>query len=191
MRAILQTSPDKQAIARLSRDPRDNANFRTTCVATRLEGGHANNALPQKAQATVNCRILPGHSPEEVRQDLIAVVGNANVAVRYIANDGTVTQKAPAAKGLAPQPLSPDFMAALQKVVAATWPQLTVVPTMDKGASDGIYTEPAGLPTYEFDGIAIDRENDGRHGRDERIGIQAFYTANEFLYRLIKALTNH
>ena len=191
MRAILQATPDKQAITRLAREPRDNANFRTTCVATRLEAGHANNALPQKAQATVNCRILPGHSPEEVRQDLIAVVGNASIAVRYIAIDGKVMDNAPGEKGLAPQSLDPDFLRVLRQVVGTLWPKLTVVPTMDKGASDGVYTEPAGMLTYEFDGIAIDRENDGRHGRDERIGIQAFYTANEFFYRLIKALTNH
>jgi acetylornithine deacetylase/succinyl-diaminopimelate desuccinylase-like protein len=190
MRAILQATPDKQAITRLSRDPRDNANLRTTCVATRLEAGHANNALPQRAQAVVNCRILPGHSLEEVRQGLIAVLGNANIVVRYLAIDGKVADKAPAETGLPPQPLDPEVIGVLQKTVDSVWPKLIVIPTMDRGASDGVYTEPAGMPTYEFDGVAIDRENDGRHGRDERVGIQAFYTANEFFYRLIKALTN-
>jgi acetylornithine deacetylase/succinyl-diaminopimelate desuccinylase-like protein len=191
MRAILQPTPDKQAIERLSRDPRDHANLHTTCVATRLEGGHANNALPQKAQAVVNCRILPGHSPEEVRQDLTAILGNASITVRYIAADGTVADEAPTDKGFAPPPLDPDVMGTLEKVVSSTWPKLVVVPSMDTGASDGAYTVAAGMPTYELGGVAVDRGEDRRHGRDERIGIQSFYTANEFFYRLTQALTNH
>jgi acetylornithine deacetylase/succinyl-diaminopimelate desuccinylase-like protein len=191
MRAILQPTPDSQAIERLSRDPRDHANLHTTCVATRLEGGHANNALPQKAQAIVNCRILPGHSSEEVRQDLIAILGNASITVRYIAADGTVADAATAEKGFAPPPLDPDVMGTLETVVGGMWPKLVVVPSMDTGASDGAYTVAAGMPTYELGGIAVDRGEDRRHGRDERVGIQSFYTANEFFYRLTKALTNH
>lgn len=191
MHDILQSPADKGAIDRLSRDPTDNATLHTTCVATRLEGGHANNALPQKAEAVVNCRILPGHSPEEVRQDLIAILGNPSIAVRYIAPDGSVAEQAPAAKSVAPRPLSPEVMQPLEKVVATVWPGLVVVPTMAVGASDAVYSVAAGIPTYGLGGIAVDRDDQRMHGRDERVGIQSFYTANEFCYRLIKALTTH
>ncbi len=191
MRAIVQTTPDKAAIERLSRDPLDHAFLHTTCVATRLQGGHANNALPQRAEAVVNCRILPGHSPEEVRQDLISILGNSSIAVRYIADDGTVADTAPGKKGFAPPPLRPEVMMPLEKVVDETWPRLTVVPTMQPGASDAVYTMAAGLPTYGLGGLAVDRDDDRAHGRDERIGMQSFYAGNEFFYRLLQALTNH
>ena len=191
MRAILAPSPDRQAIERLSRDPLDHSSLRTTCVATRLDAGHANNALPQKAAAIVNCRILPGHSPEEVRQNLIAVLGDARITVGYIDDDGKVVDKASDRKGFAPPPMSPEVMAPLEKLVATTWPGLKVVPTMDVSASDAVFTMAAGLPTYSITGIAVDRDGMRKHGRDERIGVQSFYTANEFFYRYIKTLTSH
>jgi acetylornithine deacetylase/succinyl-diaminopimelate desuccinylase-like protein len=191
MRAILLPSPDKAAIGRLSRDALDNAYLHTTCVATRLDGGHANNALPQKAQAVVNCRILPGHSPEEVRRDLIAVLGNASIGVRYINTDGSVADVAPTEKGFAPPPLDPQLFQPLEKVVRSMWPGIVVVPTMDAGASDAVFTMAAGMPTYGLGGIAVDRDDQRMHGRDERVGIQSFYNANEFFYRLMKALTTH
>ena len=191
MKAILQSTPDRQALERLARDPIDNATQRTTCVATRLEGGHANNALPQKAQAVVNCRILPGHSPEEVRLDLIAILGNPRIAVRYFGADGSIAEQAPAAKGFAPATPHPELMRPLEKVVGTMWPGLVVVPTMAVGASDAVYSVAAGIPTFGLGGIAIDRDDQRMHGRDERLGMQSFYTANEFTYRLVKALTTH
>jgi acetylornithine deacetylase/succinyl-diaminopimelate desuccinylase-like protein len=191
MKAILLSPPDKQAIERLSRDPIDNAIQRTTCVATRLEGGHANNALPQKAQAVVNCRILPGHTPEEVRQDLIAILGNPSIVVRYITAVGKIADQAPADKGFAPATPNPDLMQPLEKVVGTVWPGLVVVPTMAVGASDAVYSTAAGIPTFGLGGIAVDRDDQRMHGRDERVRIQSFYTANEFTYRLVKALTTH
>ena len=189
MRAILQATPDKEAIERLSRDPVDHSTLRTTCVATRLEGGHANNALPQKAEAVVNCRILPGHSAEEVRQDLLRVLADRKITLRYIDENGVVHDKGSLDKGFAPPPLNPEVMVPLQKLVAAMWPGLKVVPTMQVGASDAVYAEAAGLPTYAIAGIAVDRDDLRMHGRDERIGVQSFYAANEFFYRFIKALT--
>ena len=114
MRAILHTPPDPAAIARLSKDPNDHSIMHTTCVATRLEGGHANNALPQRAAAVVNCRILPGHSPEEVRQDLIRVLADQHIMVRYIDDNGQVQDKASDRKGYPPPPLSPEIMKPLE-----------------------------------------------------------------------------
>jgi len=216
MRAILQTVPDPQAIARLSQDPIDHAIMHTTCVATRLEGGHANNALPQRAIGVVNCRILPGHSPEEVRQTIIKVLSDKRITVRYIDDNGQVQDKASDRKGCeaclarvpcerhpgqtasaqaradgcpAPQ-LRPEIMQPLERLVSVNWPGLKVVPNMSVGASDGVYTSAAGLPTYTVTGIAIDKDNERAHGRDERLGVESFYTGNEFFYQYIRSLTS-
>jgi acetylornithine deacetylase/succinyl-diaminopimelate desuccinylase-like protein len=189
MRAVAGTPVDAQAVARLSRDPELNSLLHTTCVATRLNGGHANNALPQRAEAVVNCRILPGHSKEEVRQELIRVVSDPGITVRYVADDGTVTATAPAQRVLPPSPLLPQVVKPLESTVAAIWPGLPVVPFMNAGATDGIYTRAAGLPTYGVAGIAVDRDDMHAHGRDERVRVAAFYQGNLFYYRFLKALT--
>ena len=162
----------------------------TTCVATRLDGGHANNALPQRATANVNCRILPGHSKEEVRQDLIKVLGDPKITVRYVADDGTtITDTAPDQRGFPPPPMRPEVQKPLEELVAAMWPGVKVIPYMDGGASDAIYTSVAGMPTYGVSAVAIDRDDERAHGRDERIGVRAFYEGNEFFYRYLK--THH
>jgi acetylornithine deacetylase/succinyl-diaminopimelate desuccinylase-like protein len=190
MRAILRATPDPAAITRLSKDPNDHSIMHTTCVATRLEGGHANNALPQRAAAVVNCRILPGHSPEEVRQDLIRVLADQRIIVRYIDDNGQVQDKASDRKGYPPPPLSPEIMKPLESLVASNWPGLKVVPNMSAGASDGVFTSAAGLPTYTVTGIDIDKDNQRAHGRDERLGVESFYKGNEFFYQYLKALTS-
>jgi acetylornithine deacetylase/succinyl-diaminopimelate desuccinylase-like protein len=189
MRAITRTPPDAEAIARLSRDPELSSMMRTTCVATRLEGGHANNALPQRAQAVVNCRILPGHTKEEVRQDLVRVLSDPAITVRYVADDGAVSDTAPEQRALPPSPLLPQMLAPLESTVAAIWPGLPVVPFMNASATDGIYTRAAGLPTYGVAGIAVDRDDVRAHGRDERVRVASFYTDNEFFYRYLRAVT--
>jgi acetylornithine deacetylase/succinyl-diaminopimelate desuccinylase-like protein len=190
MRAILRSPADPQAIARLARDPIDHSIMHTTCVATRLEGGHANNALPQRATAVVNCRILPGHSPEEVRQKLIEVLADQRIEVRYIDDNGQVQDKASHRTGYPPPPLSPAIMNPLERLVRAYWPELKVVPNMSVGASDGVYTSAVGLPTYTITGIAIDKDNERAHGRDERLGVDSFYRGNEFFYRYIRAISS-
>ena len=189
MRAIVATPPDAQAIERLSREPTYGSVMRTTCVATRLEGGHANNALPQRATAMVNCRILPGHSQEEVRQDLIRVLNDPQIAVRYVADNGTVSDTAPGRRGYPPPPLVPEVQKPLESLVTTTWPGLKVIPYMSAGASDAIYTSAAQLPTYMVAGIAIDRDDVRAHGRDERVGVASFSKGNEFFYRYLKAIT--
>ncbi len=189
MRAITRTPVDAAAVARLVRDPELNSLTHTTCVATRLEGGHANNALPQRAQAVVNCRILPGHSKEEVRQDLVRVLNDPAITVRYVADDGRISDTAPEQRSLSPSPLLPQMLEPLERTVAAMWPGLPVVPFMNAGATDGIYTRAAGLPTYGVAGIAVDRDDVRAHGRDERVRVASFYRGNEFFYRYLKEIT--
>jgi len=189
MRAILREPPEAEALGRLSQEPLDRSITRTTCVATRLEAGHANNALPQRAQAVVNCRILPGHSPEEVRQRLVQVLGNPAISVSYLASDGTLLDEAPAVRGFAPPPLLPEMLMPLDRLVAQTWPGLKVIPSMSAGASDATHTSAAGIPTYTFAALTVDLNDDREHGRDERISVASFYEANEFFYRYLRALT--
>jgi acetylornithine deacetylase/succinyl-diaminopimelate desuccinylase-like protein len=189
MRAILRDPPDREALERLSQDPLDRSITRTTCVATRLDAGHANNALPQRAQAVVNCRILPGHSPEEVRRRLVQVLASPAITVSYLASDGALLDQAPAGGGFAPAPLLPEVLAPLDRLVAETWPGLRVIPSMSAGASDATHTSAAGLPTYTFAPLTVDPDDDREHGRDERISVASFYQGNEFFYRYLRALT--
>jgi acetylornithine deacetylase/succinyl-diaminopimelate desuccinylase-like protein len=186
MQAILKNPPDMEAVARLSKDPIDNSTMHTTCVATRLNAGHANNALPQTAQANVNCRIVPGHSTEEIRQELEKVLADPKISVREVGGIGGVTNR----RSFAPPPLRPDVFQPLEKVTESMWPGLPVIPDMATGASDGVYTNAAGMPTYAVSGEAIDRDDIRAHGKDERIRVDSFYRAVDFYYRFLKALTS-
>jgi acetylornithine deacetylase/succinyl-diaminopimelate desuccinylase-like protein len=189
MRAIFHTPPDEAAIARLSRDARFNSTMRTTCVATRLNAGHANNALPQLAQANVNCRILPGHSAEEIRQRLLAIFADPQVTVRFVDNAYNVTDSAPDKKAFPPILPKPEILRPLERLAAQMWPGAPVIPDMETGASDSIYTIAAGIPTYGVNGVAIDQDDVRAHGRDERVRTEAFYDGVEFYYRYLKELT--
>src|ERR1035438_3581155 len=189
MRAILRKPPGEAAIARLSRDARYNSTMRTTCVATRLSGGHANNALPQLAQANVNCRILPGLSAEEIRQKLIAIFGDPQVAVRFVDGAYNVTDRAPDKTAFPPILPKPEILRPLERVAAQMWPGAPVIPDMETGASDSIYTIAAGIPTYGVNGVAIDQDDIRAHGKDERVRTVAFYDGVEFYYRYLKELT--
>src|SRR6266436_4495976 len=186
MLAILRNPPDLEAVARLSQDPIDNSTMHTTCVATRLSAGHANNALPQTAQANVNCRIVPGHSTEEIRQELEKVLSDPKITVREVGGLGGVTNR----KSYAPPPLRPDVFQPLERVVPTMWPGLPVIPDMATGASDGVYTNAAAMPTYAVSGEAIDRDDIRAHGKDERIRVESFYRAVDFYYRFLKAVTS-
>jgi acetylornithine deacetylase/succinyl-diaminopimelate desuccinylase-like protein len=189
MKAILSTPPDKAAIKRLSENPEYNSIMHTTCVATRLSGGHANNALPQTAQANVNCRILPGHSLEETRQDLIRIFNDPKITVRYVNDGGEVFDTAPDRKALPPAALNPEVMRPLEAIVAKMWPGIPVIPTMSTGASDGVYTNAAGMPTYAISGIALETNDVRAHGKDERLPIDSYYNGVDFYYQLVKALS--
>jgi acetylornithine deacetylase/succinyl-diaminopimelate desuccinylase-like protein len=190
MKAILKEPPDQDAVARLSRDVNDNAMLHTTCVATRVNAGHANNALPQRAEAIVNCRILPGHTKQEIRETLVHVLDDPAIAVRYMSDSFTPSETVPTNPVFTPHPLRSDVLNAVEKLSGEMWPGTPVIPTMARGASDGIYTSAAGMPTYIVAGVAVDRDDDREHGRDERIGTESFYRGLDFWYRFLKMVTS-
>ncbi|MFI5236059.1 MAG: M20/M25/M40 family metallo-hydrolase, partial [Gemmatimonadales bacterium] len=178
MRAVSGTVTDPAAVERLSRDPIYNALLRTTCVATRLQGGHADNALPQLAQATVNCRLLPDDDPDQVKATLTQVVNDTAVAI-------AVTDSA---KPSPPTQLSPELARALDRVVRGLWGAVPIVPDMETGATDGLYLRLAGIPTFGVSGQFIELGDDRSHGRDERVPVGAYYEGLEFTYQLVKTV---
>jgi acetylornithine deacetylase/succinyl-diaminopimelate desuccinylase-like protein len=179
MRGVLRDPPDPAAVARLAAIPGYNARLRTTCVATMLQGGHAENALPQRARATVNCRILPGEPPEEVLATLQRVIGDPQISVTPIAP----------AKPSPPSPLTPEILRAIEETTGEMWPGVPVIPTMSTGATDGLYLRQAGIPVYGVSGVFGDADDVRAHGQDERIATSWFYEGLEFCYRLMKRLT--
>jgi acetylornithine deacetylase/succinyl-diaminopimelate desuccinylase-like protein len=191
MNAMLKRPPDETAIERLAENPEYNSFMHTTCVATRLSGGHANNALPQTAQANVNCRILPGHSLEETRQDLIRIFNDPKITVRYVNDGGEVFDTAPNRKQLPPAALKPEVMQPLETIVDKLWPGIPVIPTMSTGASDGVFTNAAGMPTYGISGIALETNDVRAHGKDERVPVDSYYKGVDFYYQLVKALSGN
>jgi acetylornithine deacetylase/succinyl-diaminopimelate desuccinylase-like protein len=185
---VLAQPMDEAAAAELSKDAGDNGILHTTCVATMMQAGHAVNALPGFAQANVNCRILPGHSAEEVREKLEAVVSDPRVKVQYKDDGGNLADKAPARLSVTPPPLREDVMKPLRKVTEEMWPGVPIVPEMEAGASDSIYTSSAGIPSYGFSGMGVDEDDDRAHGRDERLRIEAYYEGVEFTRRFVRAI---
>lgn len=171
-------SQSTAAASRLAQTPYLNAILRTTCVATELTGGHAENALPQSARATVNCRMLPGSDVSTVRRTLASVIDDDRIAVVPL-NEPTPSP---------PSPLSPEIVGAIERVTEKMWPGVPVVPTMSTGATDGLYLRNAGIPTYGVSGIFQEPEDRRAHGKDERIAVEAFFEAREFLDRLTRQL---
>jgi acetylornithine deacetylase/succinyl-diaminopimelate desuccinylase-like protein len=188
MLAILKTPSDPAALARLSEIPRYNATLRTTCVATMLSAGQAPNALPQFANANVNCRILPGHTQEETRQELLRIFADSTLTVQYKDDAGTLFPVGTDRVSPAPPPLRTDIFDPLHKVVAEMYPGLPILPQMETGASDSIYTMAAGIPSYGINGVAIDTNDVRAHARDERVSITSFDRGVDFYYRFLQAL---
>jgi acetylornithine deacetylase/succinyl-diaminopimelate desuccinylase-like protein len=155
-----------------------NATLRTTCVATMLDAGHALNALPQTAGATVNCRVQPDMKPEEVMATLKRIAADDEVHISVV---GQIVA-GPAS------PLRQDLMKAAARISDTMWPGVITVPTMVMGATDGLYLRNAGIPTYGIQGIFVERDDFRAHGRDERLGIAQFYEGEAFLYELVKAV---
>jgi acetylornithine deacetylase/succinyl-diaminopimelate desuccinylase-like protein len=184
MKAIVKTPPDAAAMARLAGVPYYNARMRTTCVATMLQAGHARNALPGMATANVNCRILPGHTTEEVQATLVKVLDDPGIGITPIVSLGA------GSLATKPSPLRPDVMGALEKVTTEMWPGLPVVPQMDAGASDSSILRAEGVPVYGVVGVFTDIEDDRSHGKDERIRVASFYEGVDFYYRLLKTLAS-
>ncbi len=188
MRAILAAPPDMAAAARLSAEPAFNARLRTTCVATRLNAGDANNALPQMAQAIVNCRILPGHSPEEVRKQLISILADPQIRVEYVSDQGDVSATAPEQTAIVPPAPIEEVWGPLTSLTQAIWPGITVTPVMETGASDSIYFAQAGIPSYCYSAIALERNDVRAHGRDERLPLDSYWKSLDFWYTFAKKL---
>jgi acetylornithine deacetylase/succinyl-diaminopimelate desuccinylase-like protein len=180
MHAVAKQPPDLAAAERLSQNVRLNAQLHTTCVATLISGGHAENALPQRAKATIQCRMLPGDSADHVQTLLVATL--ADPAIR-------VTLDAPPIVS----PESPPTPRIMNKVVAlahSMWPKVPIIPTMATGFSDDRQTRNAGMVSYDISGVWQDVDENRAHGRDERIGVQAFDESVEFTYRLLKTMSS-
>jgi acetylornithine deacetylase/succinyl-diaminopimelate desuccinylase-like protein len=177
MKAIVANPNDAKATAALAKDPRYNSQLRTTCVATMLTGGHASNALPQRAQATVNCRVLPDETPEYVKGVLEKLVSDTGV---HVVARGS-------ARNSPPSPLTPDLMGQIERITKEMWPGVPVIPTMSTGATDGVSLRNGGIPTYGISGQFYGESN--AHGMNERIPVKAFYESLEFMYRLVRSVT--
>ena len=180
MQSIASARLDPAAVSRLSAKPVYNAQLRTTCVATMLEGGHAANALPQVARATVNCRVLPGEPVEEVQKTLVSVLADEHISV-------TPTWVHVAS---APSPLNPKIMKTIEKLSNEFWPGIPIIPAMSTGATDSSFLRNAGIPTYGHSGRASDIDDNRLHGKDERLLVKSFFDGHEYLYRLVKALSS-
>jgi acetylornithine deacetylase/succinyl-diaminopimelate desuccinylase-like protein len=177
MRTIVTNPADSAAAAIVSEDPRYNSQLRTTCVPTMLEGGHASNALPQRARATVNCRVLPDETPAYVKEVLERVVGDTGVHVVQQGN----------ARNSPPSPLTPDLFGHIERITSELWPGVPVIPTMGTGATDGSRLRLAGIPVYGVNGLFYGDVN--AHGMNERIPARSFYEGLEFMYRLVRAVS--
>lgn len=177
MKAIVADPKDETADATLSKDSSWHSTLRTTCVATMINGGHAPNALPQKAEANVNCRIFPGTSVEDVRQTLIREINDPKVSVAAV-QPISPTPDAPA--------LPPEILKPIETVSAKLWPGVPLVPTMATGATDGRYLNAGGIPTYGLSGMFGDPDGGGVHGLNERIRVRSLYEGRDFLYEVVK-----
>ena len=187
----IETGPVAADLAQVAEGSRDamervakastawNATLRTTCVATMIEGGHAINALPQLAAATVNCRVLPEDTIDYVQGELHKVITDDEVKLSMAGEP----HPGPAS------PMREDLMRAVSRLTDTLWPGVPAVPMMVMGATDGAYLRAAGIPTYGVQGFFMDRDDIRFHGRDERMGVQAFYEGQTFLYELVKALS--
>jgi acetylornithine deacetylase/succinyl-diaminopimelate desuccinylase-like protein len=178
LRAVAGPQADPAAAERLSRNVRFNALLRTTCVATLISGGHAENALPQRARATVQCRMMPGDSEAGVRSLLTRVLNDPDIAVTLDGEPIVSPESAP----------TPQIMEKITLLAHSMWPGVPVIPTMATGFSDDRRTRNAGIPSYDVSGVWVDADENRAHGRDERVGVAAFDESVEFTYRLLKTM---
>jgi acetylornithine deacetylase/succinyl-diaminopimelate desuccinylase-like protein len=179
LQAIAAGRADSAGVERVSETPMYNSSMRNTCVATMLQAGHAENALPQRAQATIQCRLLPGESPAAIRDTLARVVGDTAVKVTIHGEP----------EGAPESPVNPQVMTAVEEATHALWPDVIVLPVMDPWSSDGVRLRRAGTPVYGVSGVFYDIDDVRAHGRDERVLAEAFDQGVDFTYRLMKALT--
>jgi acetylornithine deacetylase/succinyl-diaminopimelate desuccinylase-like protein len=180
MHAVAQSPPDLAAAERLSQNVRLNAQLRTTCVATLISGGHAENALPQRAKATIQCRMLPADSVDNVQNLLVAALADPVIHVTLDAPPIVSPESPP----------TPQIMKKVALLAHSMWPNVPIIPTMATGFSDDRQTRNAGMVSYDISGVWQDVDENRAHGRDERIGIQAFDESVEFTYRLLKVMSS-
>lgn len=177
MAALARDPHDAAAAALLARDPSFNAMMRTTCVATQLEAGHAANALPQRARATLSCRVLQGHTPEEVQSVLRTALNDPQIDVRIVRRR----------EGSAPPPLTRQIMGPIERAAARQWPGVPVIPMMTAGATDGRHLNTAGIPTYGVSGMFATPGETNAHGLNEKIRVRSLYEGRDFLNTLVRA----
>jgi acetylornithine deacetylase/succinyl-diaminopimelate desuccinylase-like protein len=177
MIALAANPQDKAAEAIVDGDKSYHSMLRTTCVATLLDGGHANNALPQRAGANINCRIFPGVSADAVREQIASVIGDPRMTVKQTDDRGPVA---------VPPPLDPKIVAPAEKLLAKYYPGVPLAPMMSTGATDGIFLEAIGIPSYGPPGLYGDPDGNGAHGLNERAIVKAVYSGRDYLYDLLK-----
>ena len=181
MAAIAVNPADPAALAVLGRDKMLHSMLRTTCVATLVDGGHALNALPQSVTANVNCRLFPGRTLEETQAALVAAVGNPAIRIEPRVKDKPIAT---------PPPLDPQIVGPMEQLAKKHFPGVPVIPTISTGATDGVYTGAAGIPTYGVPGLWVDPDGNGTHGLNERMEVRALYAGREYLFDLVKLLAN-
>ncbi len=176
--AALARDPNNASVQEaIARNPSYNAIMRTTCVATQVDAGHAANALPQRAVATLSCRVLQGHAPEEVQAELQRVMNDPQIAVEIVRRR----------EGSSPPQLTREIMGPVERAAARLWPGIPIVPTMTPGATDGRFLNNAGIPTYGMSGMfAIPGENNA-HGLNEKVRVQSLYEGRDFLDAVVRA----
>lgn len=179
MVALAKDPGDASAAALVNTDKAFHSMLRTTCVATMINGGHAVNALPQRVESNVNCRIFPGHTPAETRDALAQVIGNPDIGIDLARKD----------KPLATSPaLDPAIIGPMERLSARYFPGVPVIPSISTGATDGLYLAAVGIPTYGVPGPWGDPDGNGAHGLDERLEVRSVYVGRDYLYDLVKAL---
>jgi acetylornithine deacetylase/succinyl-diaminopimelate desuccinylase-like protein len=177
MEALVANPQDAHAAAVIAEDPRLNAMLRTTCVATLMSAGHATNALPQRAEANVNCRIFPGVAVEDIRKALVRIVDDPEISV---------TTVLPSDPAVVPPPLTPAIMKPIEEVTRQIYPGIQVVPVLQSAGTDAIYLAHAGIPTYGISGMFVEPNLGNIHGLNERIAVQSLYDGRDFLFSLVK-----
>jgi len=181
MAALVANIDDADAMALVNKDKMLHSLLRTTCVATLIDGGHAPNALPQRVEANVNCRIFPGHTPAEIKDELARVIGDSDISIDFARTDKPLAVN---------PPLDPKLIGPMEKLAAKYFPGVPVLPAMSTGATDGVYTGGAGIPTYGVPSAWGDPDGNGVHGLNERLNIRGIYTARDYLYDLVKTVAN-
>ncbi|QSX77962.1 M20/M25/M40 family metallo-hydrolase [Agrilutibacter solisilvae] len=179
MVALAKDPSDEKAAKVVNTDKGFHSMLRTTCVATMINGGHAVNALPQRVEANVNCRIFPGHTPLEIKDALAAAIGNPKISIDLARKDKPLA-KSPA--------LDPAIIGPMEKLSAKYFPGVPVIPSMSTGATDGLYMSAVGIPTYGVPGMWGDPDGNGAHGLNERLEVRSVYVGRDYLFDLVKAL---